>query len=70
MKNFSRLLATSFLATLTACGVKGKPQPPLTPPVLGRGALEPLKTKDESRAKKKIRPVDDWEDSIDFSEEK
>ena len=26
-----------FVATLSACGVRGRPQPPLTPAELGRG---------------------------------
>jgi predicted small lipoprotein YifL len=31
------ILSISFAASLTGCGVRGRPQPPLTPPELGRG---------------------------------
>lgn len=55
-----------------SCGVKGKPQPPLDPPLLGRGepsyskATQGLKI--DPKKKKKIQ--DDWDDGSDFTEEK
>lgn len=51
---------------LVGCGVKGKPLPPLTPPVLGRGepnyskATQDVKIRKQSP--KKNRPQDDWDD--------
>ena len=62
------LISISFLS---ACGVKGKPLPPLTAPVLGRGepnyskATEGVKIK-----KKKASNPNDWNESDDFTEEK
>ena len=60
-----------FLVNL-GCGVKGKPSPPLTPPVLCRGepsyskATEGLKI--DPKKRKKIQ--DDWDESDDFIEDK
>jgi hypothetical protein len=54
------------------CGVKGKPLPPFSPPVLGRG--EPSYSKAtqglqiDPKKKKKIQ--DDWEEKNDFPEDK
>jgi hypothetical protein len=54
------------------CGVKGKPMPPMNPPVLGRG--EPSYSKAtqglpiDPKKKKKIQ--DDWDEKPDFPEEK
>ncbi len=51
------------------CGVKGKPQPPLDPPLLGRG--EPVFTEatQDIHLKKKpsVKLSDDWDDPKDFS---
>lgn len=53
---------------LSACGVKGKPQPPLTAPVLGRG--EPNFSKATEKVKLKKKPkVNDWDEPGDFPEE-
>lgn len=35
--NLNKFLVIVCLAGLAACGVRGKPQPPLTPPELSRG---------------------------------
>lgn len=54
---------------LGACGVKGKPQPPLTAPVLGRG--EPNYSKATEKVKLKKKPIPgDWDYNEDFSEDK
>jgi hypothetical protein len=61
------LILLSFF--MSACGVKGQPQPPLTAPVLGRG--EPSYSKAAEKVKLKKNPVPkDWEDSDEFPEEK
>ena len=65
------LLLFSILIAF-GCGVKGKPMPPYSPPVLGRG--EPSYSKAtqglpmDPKKKKKIQ--DDWEEKPDFPEEK
>jgi hypothetical protein len=53
----------------SACGVKGKPMPPLTAPVLGRGEPNYSKATENVKLKKKNIPAD-WEESDDFTEEK
>jgi hypothetical protein len=53
----------------SACGVKGKPMPPLTAPVLGRGEPNYSKATENVKLKKKNIPSD-WEESDDFTEEK
>ncbi len=52
------------------CGVKGNPQPPLTPPVLGRGEINLSKPSDNLNSKKKKQPVKDseWDEPADFEE--
>jgi hypothetical protein len=58
-----------FYLSLLACGVKGRPQPPLTPALLGRGqpsfskATEKVKVK--KRNQKKIEG--DFEEPDDFT---
>jgi len=54
---------------LVGCGVKGKPLPPLTPPVLGRGepnyskATEDVKIRKASTKKNPSQgEQDDWDD--------
>lgn len=54
---------------LGACGVKGKPQPPLTAPVLGRGEPNYSKATEKVKLKKKPIPAD-WEENDEFPEEK
>lgn len=73
MKNLVLSLILGFLAAaFAACGVKGKPLPPLTPPVLGRGepnysrATEDVKI----RKTKNLKNSDDWDDDSDFPTEK
>jgi len=61
-------LLIPLLFLLSACGVKGKPQPPLDPPTLGRG--EPVFTEgtQDIQLKKKAptKIKDDWDDPKDF----
>ena len=71
MKIRKLVLALPFL--FAACGVKGNPQPPMEPPVLGRGepnfskATEDLKIK--KLKKKKSEELDpSWDETQDFSE--
>lgn len=54
-----------------ACGVKGVPQPPLNPPLLGRGELSFSKATEGVKVKKKTRSSSepDWDEPSDFSEE-
>lgn len=55
---------------LTACGVKGKPQPPIVPPLLGKGEPNYSEiTQELNLKKKKAKLKDDWEDSKDFNQE-
>jgi len=66
------LLGTLFIlisfTSLEGCGVKGKPQPPLTAPVLGRG--EPNFSKATEKVKLKQKPkAPDWDEPGDFPEE-
>jgi len=77
MHNFlKKSLVFIILILFTACGVKGKPQPPLDPPPLGRG--EPVFTratqdiqlqKKPSAAKHKEIIKDDWDEPKDFTPE-
>lgn len=59
-----------FIAGLACCGVKGKPLPPLEPPMIGRGEPSFLDASSEINLKKtkpkKIK--DDWNEPKDFSE--
>lgn len=63
---------TALLMTgLMACGVKGKPLPPSTPPVLGRGEPNFSKATENLKIKKKKNPKieGDFEEPDDFSED-
>lgn len=55
-----------FLVLVVAgCGVRGKPEPPLLPPVLGQGKFKPI----EKSPKKNVKPKKiegDWEEEADF----
>lgn len=62
-------LISILMFGLCACGVKGKPMPPLTAPVLGRGEPNYSKATENVKIKKKSIPSD-WEESEDFLEEK
>lgn len=55
------LLVLSTLFFLCACGVKGRPLPPLEPPPLGQGRL---KYEDEQTKKKKAGPQTAPEEEI------
>ena len=59
-----------LMALLSACGVKGKPLPPTTPPVLGRGEPNFSKATENLKLKKKKNPKieGDFEEPNDFSE--
>lgn len=67
MKKFS---ISILLFILSACGVKGKPLPPLEPVPLGRG--EPnytSATQDIQLKKKKPKKIQgDWDEPDDFTE--
>ena len=60
----SRRFATSFVVSLliffgvAACGVKGKPLPPLEPPTIGRGAPSYKRTAEEAKPQEipKVNP--------------
>jgi len=47
------LLATLIVFGITACGVKGKPLPPLEPPSIGTGEPTYLNKKDEKKNNQK-----------------
>jgi hypothetical protein len=71
MKVHVVLFFFSSLLLLSACGVKGKPQPPLTAPVLGRGEPNFSKATESVKLKKKTPPPhSDWDDNKDFSEDR
>lgn len=60
-----------FLLLSTSCGVKGKPQPPLTDPVLGRGEPNFSKATEKVKLRKTAPPLPaDWkEEDEDFPED-
>lgn len=58
-----------FFLSVAACGVKGKPQPPLEAPVLGRGEPNFSKATENVKLRKKP-PASDWEEEGDFPEDK
>lgn len=63
------MICLSLLIFLCACGVKGKPQPPLTAPVLGRGEPSYSKATENVKLKQKKPRTSDWEEKDDFTEE-
>ncbi len=64
-----RFLVLLSIPILVSCGVKGKPQPPLEAPVLGRGEYTPPKKTQDSKAKKKSKNSEpDWEEADDFED--
>lgn len=69
MKTTLALSLGFFSALLIGCGIKGKPQPPLTPPVLGRGEPNFSKATEGLKIKKKP-PAFDWQEPEDFPEER
>ena len=72
MSIYTRLFLLPLFFLVSACGVKGKPQPPLEPPTLGRGEMvQNKKTKTDDSKKKKYKSVEpDWEESDDFEDKK
>lgn len=61
------LIALIIIFTSAACGVKGKPLPPLTAPPLGRGEPTFKKATDLPSPRKPRQPIpDDWEEAEDF----
>lgn len=55
------------------CGVKGKPQPPLTPPVIGHGKQNYPKSSKQIQIQNKKKPTtseDDWSETEGFEAEK
>jgi predicted small lipoprotein YifL len=72
MSIFTRLALILTFLSISGCGVKGKPQVPIEPPVLGRGQRTLVKKTDTDIIKKKKfkSSEPDWEESDDFGEEK
>lgn len=71
MNIYARLLLSSFILLAIGCGVKGNPQAPIEPPVLGRGQMNPVKSKPDNSKKKKFKSIEpDWEESDDFEDKK
>lgn len=66
----SNLVVFAMLGLLSSCGVKGKPLPPTTPPVLGRGEPNFSKATGKLKLKKKKNPKieGDFDEPSDFSE--
>lgn len=64
------IIAVLILGSISACGVKGKPLPPTTPPVLGRGEPNYSGATENLKLKKKKNPKieGDFEDENDFNE--
>lgn len=62
------LIFLSFIL-FNSCGVKGKPQPPINPAVLGRGEIEVKNEDPKKKSKDNIQLQEsDWDDPSDFSE--
>ena len=55
---------------LLACGVKGKPQPPITPPLLGRGTPSFSKATESVKIPKNKKIEGDFDEAPDFEKEK
>jgi hypothetical protein len=69
MKILSVLILSAVSTALFGCGIKGKPLPPLNPPVLGRGEPHFSKATEGVKIKKKP-PAFDWQEPEDFPEER
>ena len=70
MKNWN-LILLCFLFVSTACGVRGRPSPPETPPVLGHGEPSYSKATEKVKLLKKKKSQnskDDWNEPEDFPE--
>ncbi len=59
-----------FALLCTGCGVKGKPQPPLTPALMGRGQPSYSKATESVKIPKAKKVEGDFEDVPDFEIEK
>ncbi len=61
-----------IFGSILACGVKGVPLAPLTPPVLGRGEPNYSKATENLKLKKKSAGAksNDWGEPADFVEDK
>lgn len=55
---------------MAACGVKGKPQPPLTPAQIGRGSPSFYKATENIQVPKNKKIQGDFEEPLDFEQEK
>lgn len=69
MKRIVRFLFLTSAATFfSACGVKGKPSPPLEPPFIGRGEPVFSEATQDIQLKKKATPKiqGDWDEPKDF----
>ena len=64
-----RYLMGSLIFLLLACGVKGKPLPPVHNPPIGRGEPSFSKATEKVKLKVKSNIKDDFRDSEDFKEE-
>lgn len=65
-------LFLSILFSLTACGVRGRPQAPLAAPILGRGEPSYSEATQDLKIKKKIpkKIEGDWDEPEDFEDKK
>lgn len=75
LRLLSHMLLLLISCIFVGCGVKGDPQPPLSPAVLGHGeptyhkATEKIKIKKkDSKNKSSTAKEDDWEE-LDFIED-
>lgn len=67
--SLAKILIFLIFPFIISCGVKGKPQPPLESPVLGRGEYTPVKKAQDNKTKKKQKSIEpDWEESDDFED--
>lgn len=69
-KQFLFIMMGFFFTVITNCGVKGKPQPPLTAPVLGRGEPSYSKATENVKLKQQKPRPSDWNEEEDFPEDK
>lgn len=73
MSYFKNKIALTLIAFMAnACGVKGNPQPPQEPPLLGHGELNFSKATEGVKVKKKAKKNlsdPDWDEANDFTEE-
>lgn len=65
---YTFLFITVF--AVSGCGVKGKPQPPLTPAQLGRGSPSFNKATENIKVPRNKKIEGDFEEPADFEPEK